>query len=678
MLDGVLHIDYETRSEIDLGEVGTYVYACHPTTKILCMAVKYEDQYHLVHPNCRDEYLYDEPQPLRETLIKEDFSEEVLHLIEKSRSYCAHNFFFEYMITNFVLRKLIGPEVGLFRPLRREVWSCTMAKACYNGLPAKLENAAKVADLSELKDEEGNRIMKELSKPRKPTKKNPSKWHTREDYPDKFNKLYDYCLQDVRVESLLDDSLRPMPQSEQDIWAMTQRMNLKGVGVDREALIAINRDLEIITANNEKHFIDLTGGQVQNVRSPLQVKKYIKEEFGLTFKSLDKNHINQCLENADRYPDKLIDLLKVKKEISRSAKTKFAKMIGSSAINDKVYDCFKYHGAITGRWSSYNVQFQNMVKPRKEVSPEDLFNLIDKSMSKQSDLEDANALQDLSSCIRAMIVPAKGNEFYIVDYSSIEARITMWLSNCDRGLQAYANNEDLYETMAAQIYKTHNITKAQRDLGKQAVLGCGYGMGHKLFRAVCAQANVIIDEKQSKHAVDTYRSFFREVKASWYELEQAARNAMHTKKAVPCMDGRIHYKYKNGNMYCRLPNGRIITYRKFHTYVDVEKQQKGFLPTLAYTTVKEGKLCVVDTYGGKLLENIIQAIARDVFADRCLDVENKLNLLPVLLLHDELVLEIIKGFDCSKIDMLLCKVPTWLRGCPLDVGGEVKDRYCKI
>lgn len=647
----VLTIDFETFSECDLIKCGSWVYSRDPSTEILCLAYKFENT---------------------ETFLwtpKDEPPKDLFEFIEGGGSLEAHNAQFEHHIWNNCGVKKYG-----FPKLYLSQIECSASKAAALALPRSLGDVGAALKLGVQKDMEGRRLMLKLSKPRKPTKHNPS---TRHNKPEEMERLYQYCIRDVETEFEVSNRLRDLTPKEMKIWQLDQKINNRGIYCDVKAVKVAIDFLDKYKKEAVGHLKRMTDGEVT---SPLQRDKLLNwlNERGAEMKDLTKASVEEALNRVTCA--KLYEMLKLRQSMSKTSTAKFKKMLMMADYDDhRIRGTMMYHGAATGRWSGKGVQVQNL--PRGTIKDVDAcFAQLYKAdyelfADKYPHVSDA-----ISSLIRSMLCAPEGKDLLCADFSAIEARGLLWLCDDQAGLNKFRNGEDLYIDMAADIYskKVSEVSKEERQLGKVAILGLGYGMGKAKFFDTCAAWGVVgVDKKLADKAVFKYRTKYNKVKNFWYEVEDAAKQALITRQKTTCADGKIKYKYQNGFLLCRLPSGRDIAY--YAPKIIVAESPIGMTEQLTYmgTNSFTNKWERISTYGGKLVENITQGLCRDIMAEAMLRVEHS-GYKIIMSVHDELVCEVDEAFgSLETFEKLMSKVPDWAAGFPIEAEGWRGKRYKK-
>lgn len=647
-----LILDYETFSEADLKRCGAYEYAVHPSTEILCAAWRVGTRETICSspinvwlPSSIDFGLFN---ALTNTTIK----------------LVAHNAFFEQVITEYVLK---------VKDIPIERWICTAARAAALALPRSLEGAGEALGLKVQKDQEGKRLMLKMSKPRKPTKNDTTVRHT--DAKD-LKRLIDYCVTDIAVETELLIRLPPLTPLEERVWALDQKINHRGFLVDRSLVDSALKLIAEETKALNAAAATITNGKVSSGTQRNAMLEWLNAR-GLGLPDLRAKTVHDVLANGVK-DEKAKKILEIRQAGSKTSTAKYEAFKIKSGHDGRVRDNLLYHGATTGRWGGRGVQPQNF--PRGTIkciggACDDL---------KTFDLDTirmlwGNPLDVLSSCLRGVIIAPPGKEFYCADYAAIEARVLFWLADHKSGLKAYRENRDIYREMASVIYgkPLATITKDQRDMGKRAILGCGYGMGHNKFLASCKQYGQEIDEQIAFRAVNAYRKEHHPVPSFWYATENAAAAAVENPgKSFKC--GKVTWFVSGDFLYCRLPSFRKLAYYRPKIVVKDTPwgEKKATVSHMAVDSLTK-KWGETSVYGGLLVENVTQAVARDLLAEGMLRIE-KAGYQIVLTVHDEILAERKTGEgNVEEFCKLMSALPVWAAGCPVAAEGWAGNRYKK-
>lgn len=646
----MIHLDFETRSEVDIWEVGAWAYAAHPSTEILCLAYAIGD-----HPVEIVE---------RERCILLDFPDELMRAItRRDIPIAAYNAFFEQSIWRNICEKGGQPRI----PIKQ--WRCVMAKALARSLPRSLAECGKALNAPIQKDEAGKRVMMKMCKPLP-----KGGWH--EDEED-FQKLYEYCINDVMAERAVDHLLPDLIPAEQKIWFLDQLINQRGVCVDQPAIEKALATVATFTEDLNAAVLEVSDGALDGVTRRMAVMQWVKDQ-GVDIPGYTKRDVKDVLTAQD-LPEQVRTVLEAKLQLGKTSVKKYEAMAHSVGEDGRIRDLLIYHGASTGRWAGKLIQLHNLPKGNEPDTDRAVRALRDMDYNTFHILY-PDVMDTLSSCIRGMIVSAPGHDLLVADYAAIEARVVMWLAREEYGLKQFREGADLYVTMAELIYSNKALPKSARQLGKAAVLGCGYGMGPDKFLATCTAWGIPVTAELAAKAVETYRQTYRRVYNSWFEQERAAIRAVETSEVVNC--GKVSWGMDGSVLYCQLPSKRRIVYNDARIEpVETSWGEKknavtfmGLKKIQGQTTTKWSRQ---STYGGKLVENITQAVARDILAEAMYRAET-LGYKIAFSVHDEIVSEVPEGFGTvAEFEAILCKSPSWAQDCPITAEGWRGKRYKK-
>ena len=636
-----VYLDFETRSECDLKSNGAWAYSMHHSTSILCMCWKLE--------NLSDIKIWKPEMPLPFDLLNL-FSgfENVI---------CAHNASFEYAIWNNCCVKKYGfPELPL------ELFYCSMARSSYFGLPRSLEGVCLALGTKAQKDMSGKKLMMKYSRPRKGTKDNSESWYDINN--DEFKNVIEYCKDDVKCEEAISSALPELPDYERKIWLLNETINNRGVGVDKELLLLVQKELSDQENILLKEIETLTNGKVKSVRQHAATLAFLKGE-GVESETMRKGDVAEMLTGDISQVARR--LLEIRQSLGMASTAKIESMLNNCCDDNRVRGSMMYFGANTGRFAGRGIQVHNF--PRGDYD-KDYF---------KGPREKSTIFKKTSENLRGFLVPQNGNEFFVGDFASIEARVLFWIANHKIGLKMYRDNIDLYLDMAAYIYGVplETLTKKspERHLGKQVILGAGYGLGHKKFLAICETNKIDMTLDLAQKAITAYRTRHKPVQDFWYSCENAAIKAVMNPDCAQSINEHVCYAKKRDWLFCKLPSGRYISYYKPKI---IEKETPfGKRPGLQYmgmnSTTK--KYEYQDTYGGRLCENIVQAASRDLLCESMTQLENN-GYGIVMTVHDEIVAEV-KGRDLKEFTDIMRTPPLWASNCPIEVEVFKCDRYRK-
>jgi DNA polymerase len=682
-------IDFETRSAADLKKVGSWAYACHPSTEVLCLAFRLPtwepERVALWHP------------AFPHLGILASSTKDLLELFEwiwLRRPVEAHNAWFERGIWQNVLVPEGWPEIEAWQ------WRCSAAKAAAHTLPRKLEEVAAVLRLEQQKDKAGHTLMKKLSKPRKPRKAERAAWdavHPGEPHPtlwweskEWFEQLWAYCAQDVRAEAAVSEAVPDLAANELELYLIDQDINERGFQLDEygvaAALILVQHETPLLN----KELAGLTGGMATKATQREKLKKWFATQ-GLTLENTQKDTIEELLLPSSRRRlsfavQRGLELLKM---LGKASTAKYQTMQGWMGEDGRVRGGLLFHGAGTGRWSGSGVQPHNFVRGIVKNMPAlwDAIKTTDRAVVKRVAGELSygkvkDVLDALSQALRGAIIAPPGRQLYVADYAAIEARVVNWLADNQEALDIFRRHEDIYKDMAKDIYQIdiREVTSAQRQLGKQAVLGLGFQMGAPKFQATCDKYGIIVELEFSQMVVAAYRNKYYQVVNLWHAQEGAAVEATYNGDgAEPVVAGKTAWVVEGEYLYCILPSGRRLAYpepdvREWETSWGAMKTSLTFTGVDPYTRKWKRR----SAYGGLLVENITQAIARDLMADAIRRADESHIYDIVLSVHDELIAEADLGAgSVEEFTALMSQTPAWAEGCPVEAEGWRDVRYRK-
>lgn len=671
----ILHIDFESRSTVELKKTGAYPYAAHETTDLWCACFAFDDgPVEVWRPG--------DPVP-------GDIAEHVM----LGEPLIAHNAAFERTMWHYIL----GPRYGWPEPDIAQ-WSCTMVMCYAMGLPGALEMAAPAAGLDIAKDGAGRRLMLQMAKPRR-TKDGALRWW---DEPEKIARLIDYCKTDVEVERALHKRLRPLKQSELALWHLDQRINDRGVLVDQELAVAAKAIVARAEENLDKRISQLTNYEVTACSNRNQIVAWMALH-GVKVDSISKDKIEELLEDPD-LPPPVREILDIRREAAKASVAKIDALLrGASPEDGRAKGLLQFNAASTGRWGGRRFQPQNLRRP-EEHDIDTLIEIVatgDYDFVEQFYDEPLSAVADI---LRGLIVAAPGHRILAADYSNIEGRVLAWLAGEEWKLQAFRDfdagvGHDLYKITAGSILgkRPEDVTKDERQAyGKVPELALGYQGGVGAFATMGANYGVNLPVWQVEEIRDGWRAAHVRTKAFWYAMENAAIEAVDNPGTWAVVNSKIAFKVTGSFLAMRLPSKRFL----FYPYPEIrmiempwtddngDPVRKRALTYMSELDVsKRGKLiddprnttrwARIKTYGGSLAENATQAAARDVLADAMPRLEAA-GYPTILTVHDEIVCEAPDGHgSVGEMERTMCDLPEWAAGLPVAAEGFEGSRYRK-
>lgn len=642
----VLAIDIETYSDIDLTKSGVYAYSDSPHFTILLFAYAFDDEATEVVDIASGEEL---PKRVIDALTDDSIIK------------TAFNAAFE--------RTCISRFLGIH--LKPAGWQCTAVQSAMLALPLSLDGVGEVLDITRKKLKEGTDLVRFFSMPCKPTKANGGRTRNLpSDEPEKWERFKTYCIRDVDAEREIREKLRnfPIPESEMELYRLDQEINDRGILVDRELVAgAVECDLQYKEETTRRAY-ELTG--LNNPNSVTQVKDWLSER-GVEAESLDKKAVKELLPEAD---GEVLEMLKLRLLMSKTSVKKYQAIERSVCLDGRVHGLLQFYGANrTGRWAGRLVQVQNL--PQNHIPDLGLA----RDLIKKRRFEDVDLLFDstpgvLSELIRTAFVPRPGCRFIVADFSAIEARVIAWLSGENWRLDVFKTHGKIYEASAAAMFgvPVESIHKGDplRQKGKIAELALGYGGSVGALTAMGA-LDMGLTEEELQPLVNQWRAANPHITKYWWDCDAAAYTAVEEKTEVTV--GRVTFAWRSGILFITLPSGRKLSYIKPR----LATNRFGRMG-LTYEGVGESKKWLrIETYGPKLVENIVQATARDLLAEAMLRLRNA-GFDIVMHIHDEAVLEVPDGVSSvDEICRIMSVAPAWADGLPLRADGYECEFYKK-
>ena len=646
-MERVLEMDIESFSDVDLIKCGVYAYADSPAFEILLFAYSFDGGETQIIDLAQGEKL---PAEVEDAIF------------DVSVTKTAYNANFE--------RTCLSKHFGRYIP--PESWHCSAVQAAMLALPRSLEDVGRVLGLDEQKMKEGKELIRYFCVPCKPTKANGGRARNLPCHaPEKWELFKTYCKRDVDVEKSIRRKLHnfPIPESEMELYRLDQRINDRGVLVDMglvEQAIACERlHKEVVT----KRAYELTG--LENPNSVAQLKGWLGD-MGMEAESLSKKAVAEMIAETD---GEVEELLKLRLLMAKTSVKKYEAMERSVCSDGRVHGMLMFCGANrTSRWSGKIVQIQNLPKnyiPDLELARE---------LVKQGRFEDIELLYDstpnvLSELIRTAFIPKQGCRFVVADFSAIEARVMGWLSGEEWVLDVFRGDGKLYEMTASRMFgiPMAEIGKGspERAKGKVASLACQYGGSTGALVSMGA-LDMGLTEDELPPLVAAWRKANPHMVQFWWDVDAAAIKAVTEKQKTKV--GKIIFEYKSGILFITLPSGRKLSYVKPRMAVNRFGRDG-----LTYEGISENKKWSrIETYGPKLVENIVQGTARDLLAEAMLRVEKK-GYPIVMHCHDEIIAEVPEG--SGSVDEM-CEVmavqPVWAEGLPLRADGYQCSFYQKM
>lgn len=639
-----LSIDLETYSSVDLGKSGVYKYAESEDFEILLFAYSINDGEVKVIDLANGEII---PEEILSALSDEN--------VEK----WAFNANFERVCLSRFLGKRLKPQG----------WYCTMIWSAYLGLPLSLEKVGEVLKLDKQKMNEGKALIRYFSTPCKPTKTNGMRIRNLSHHDlEKWSTFKEYNQRDVETEMAIKKKLSafPMPQSEWENYWVDQNINDRGILIDEVLVDSAIKFDGILREENMDRAIELTG--LENPNSPLQLKEWLNKK-GLEIDSLAKKDVESALKNAE---GDIKEVLELRQELSKSSVRKYDAMKNVKGKDNRARGLIQFYGANrTGRYSGRLIQVQNL--RRNNLKDLELA----RSLVKNRDFETMEILYEspsdiLSQLIRTAFIPKEGTRFIISDFSAIEARVLAWLAGEQWVLDAFENGEDIYCRTASRMFgvpvEKHGVNGHLRQKGKIATLACGYQGALGALKAM-GGIEMGLSEDELQSIVDSWREANPNIVSLWWDIDSVVKRVVKTRTKEKYKN--LVISYEKGILFIELPSKRRLAYPK----AKIGTNRFGGESIVYEGIVVGNKWDKIESYGGKFVENIVQAIARDILAEAMMRLEKKgFNI--VMHIHDEVVIES-DSSSIEEVNQIMSIVPGWAPGLILDADGFESEFYKK-
>ena len=653
-----LSIDIETRSGADIGKTGLYRYAQDKDFGILLFAYKLDGS----------------PVEIVDLEMGESIPGQILEcLTDANVTKHAYNAAFEWYCLN---------RAGYHTPLSQ--WKCTMIHGLYCGYTAGLDATGKAMGLPQDKQKltTGKALIRYFCVPCRPTKSNGGRtWNLPRHAPEKWQLFKEYCMQDVVTENEILKRLSafPVPEAEERLWQMDIRMNAFGVRVDTELISGALAIDGTSTRNLTEEAVRITG--LANPNSTSQLLQWLTER-GVQMDNLQKATVEEKL-TGETLQMEVRRVLEIRQQLGKTSVKKYTAMQTAKCGDDRIRGLTQFYGANrTGRWAGRLVQLQNL--PRNYLKTLDYArNLVKAQNYEGVRLLYGNVPDTLSQLIRTAFIPSDGNKFVVADFSAIEARVIAWLAGEQWVNEVFATHGKIYEATASQMFHVpiEKIVKGNpeyslRQKGKVATLALGYQGGTSALIAMGA-LNMGLAEEELPDIVTRWRNANPRIRDLWYAVEETALAAMTT--AEPQAMRGLIFRLEGDLLYgqsfltVQLPSGRKLFYPKPF----LQENRFGKMAIHYYTVGQQTRKWEVDsTYGGKMTENIVQAIARDCLAETLRRVD-QLGLQVVFHVHDEVIIDAPMDVSVEQICSLMAEPVPWAPGLILKGAGFESDYYMK-
>lgn len=639
-----ISIDIETYSSVDLAKSGVYKYAESEDFEILLFAYSIDDKKVQVIDLKKGEII---PKEILSALSDEN--------IEK----WAFNANFERVCLSRYLNK----------KLEAKGWYCTMIWSAYLGLPLSLEKNGEVLKLDKQKMNEGKSLIRYFSIPCKPTNTNGMRTRNLPHHDlEKWRTFKEYNIRDVETEMEIKKKLSafPLPKSEWNNYWLDQNINDRGILIDDVLVESSIMFDEILREENMKKAIKLTG--LENPNSPLQLREWLNKK-GLEIDSLSKKDVEKALKSAK---GDIKEILELRLELSKSSVRKYDAMKNVKGKDNRARGLIQFYGANrTGRYSGRLIQVQNL--RRNNLKDLELA----RSLVRNKEFKTLEMLYDsssdvLSQLIRTAFIPKKGSRFIVSDFSAIEARVLAWLAGEQWVLDAFKNGEDIYCKTASRMFgvnvEKHGENSRLRQKGKIATLACGYQGALGALKAM-GGIEMGLSEDELQSIVDSWREANPNIVNLWWDIDSIVKRVVKTKSKEKYKN--LVISYEKGILFIELPSKRRLSYPKAR----IGMNRFGGESIIYEGIVVGNKWERQESYGGKFVENIIQAIARDILAEAMMRLEKRgFNI--VMHIHDEVVIET-NSSSIEEVNKIMSIVPSWAKGLILDADGFECEFYKK-
>lgn len=645
-----LSCDIETFSDVDLIRCGVYKYADSPNFEMLLFAYAVDDgDVHIIDIAGGEE--------LPEKIIQAIKSDTVVKT--------AYNAQFERVCLS---RYLKLPDGEYLNP---QSWYCTAVQAAELALPLSLADVGSVLGLERQKMTEGKELIKYFCVPCKPTKSNGNCTRNRPCHDiNKWETFKKYCMRDVDVERQIADKLKMYPISDEEhrLYVLDQIINDRGVLVDSELAEQAVKLNSIQTAVAVEQAYMITG--LENPNSVTQLKQWLKEK-GVEIESLSKKSVKSLADETD---GDVSEMLKLRLLMAKTSVKKYEAVIRSVCSDNRVHGMMRFCGANrTGRWSGNILQPQNL--PQNHLPDLTLARDIVKDGDfEMLDMMFGNVPNVLSELIRTVLIPKPNHRFIVADFSAIEARVLAWIAGEQWRIDTFKNGGDIYCASASKMFKVpvekHGVNGELRQKGKISELASGYGGSVGALKNMGA-VEMGVQENELQGLINDWRNANPHIVRFWYEVGNAAMKAIKEKTTVPL--GKLVFAYERGILFIRLPSGRRLSYIK--PRIGTNRFGGDSITYMGINSAK--KWDRLETFGGKLTENIVQGTARDLLANALINAANA-GYDTVFHVHDEIICEVPNGYgSVDELCKLMCIKPEWADGLPLNADGFECEYYKK-
>ena len=655
-----LSIDLETYSDVDLSKCGVYKYTESDNFEILLFAYSINHGEVEVVDLAQGEKL---PIEIIKALVDDEITKWAYNA--SFERVCLSRYISRYYPEYFISYSINEDTVNEF--LNPSSWRCSMIWSAYLGLPLSLAGVGSVLGLEEQKLKEGKDLIKYFCVPCNPTKTNGGRTRNLPEHDSaKWELFKKYNKRDVEVEVSIQERLQsyPVPEFLWDEYHLDQEINDRGIALDMELVENAIKFDEIAKQKALDELQKLTN--IENPNSVMQMKEWLNNN-GVEMESLGKKQVIEMIKDA---PKEIVDVLELRQQISKSSVKKYLAMKNAGCVCNRARGMFQFYGANrTGRWAGRIIQLQNL--PQNHI--EDLKDA--RELVKYGDYDAFETLYDvpdtLSQLIRTAFVPRKDMKFIVADFSAIEARVLSFLANEKWRMDVFANNGDIYCQSASAMFNVpvekHGVNGHLRQKGKIAELACGYGGSVGALKAMGA-IEMGLQEEELEPLVRSWRDANPHIVEMWWAVDRAIKNAIRNR--VTTETHGLKFIYKSGMLFIELPSGRRLAYVKPKIGINQFGSESVTYEGVGATKKWER----LESYGPKFVENIVQAISRDIL---CYAMQKLAYCFIVGHVHDEMIIECSKEMSLEKVCEQMGETPPWIKGLLLRADGYECEFYKK-
>ena len=655
-----LSIDLETYSSVDLKKSGVYPYAESPDFEILLFAYSVnEGEVQVVDIACGEEV----PAAILAALTDDSVTKWAYNC--QFERVCLSYWLLRHYPEYFSSYSITEDSVGNY--LDPAAWKCSRIWGAYMGLPLSLKGIGAVLKLDEQKMEEGTDLIKYFCKPCRPTKKNGSRTRNLPVHDmERWELFKKYNKRDVQVELSIKDKLAkfPVPDSVWEEYHLDQEINDRGILLDMhfvEQAIKIDTQTKVYLRSKMQ---EQTG--LENPNSVVQMKSWLSDN-GVQAESLDKKSVKELISDSDNH---IADVLSCRQQLAKSSVSKYTAMQNAVCADGRARGMFQFYGANrSGRWAGRLIQLQNL--PQNHMDDlEEARNLVSDGNFTALEMLYDNIPNVLSELIRTAFIPKPGYKYIVSDFSAIEARVLSFLAGEQWRIDVFKEGKDIYCESASQMFgvpvEKHGVNSHLRQKGKIAELALGYGGSVGALKAMGA-LDMGLTEDELQPLVNAWRASNSHITQFWWDIDAAVKKAVMYKTSVQTHGFKIYYK--SGMLFIDLPSGRRLVYVKPRMGIN-----KFGSDSVTYEGINTGKWARIESYGPKFVENIVQAVSRDILAYAMKTLSHCFICGHV---HDELIIECSPDVSLSAVCEQMSRTPPWISGLLLRADGYECDFYQK-